>query len=36
VLNNPVKAGLVDSWRNWQWNYLRKEIAIDSSTFDQR
>jgi REP element-mobilizing transposase RayT len=30
VLNNPVKAGLVDSWGNWQWNYLRKEIAIDS------
>ena len=30
VLNNPVTAGLVDSWGNWQWNYLRKEIAIDS------
>ena len=29
VLNNPVRAGLVDSWRNWQWNYLRKDIAMD-------
>lgn len=21
VLNNPVKAGLVDEWEKWQWNY---------------
>jgi len=23
VLNNPVKAGLVDTWENWPWNYFR-------------
>ncbi|MCG9127484.1 hypothetical protein JT359_07790 [Candidatus Poribacteria bacterium] len=23
VLNNPVKAGLVDEWDNWQWSYYR-------------
>ena len=23
VLNNPVKAGLVDEWEKWQWNYYR-------------
>lgn len=22
VLNNPVKAGLVKDWREWQWNWL--------------
>ena len=27
VLNNPVKAGLVRHWRNWQWNYCRKELS---------
>ena len=27
VLNNPVKAGLVKSWRDWRWNYCRKDIA---------
>lgn len=21
VLNNPVKAGLVDAWKKWRWNY---------------
>jgi len=26
VLNNPVKAGLVDNWREWRWNYLRNEL----------
>ncbi|HEV8370201.1 MAG TPA: transposase [Pyrinomonadaceae bacterium] len=26
VLNNPVKAGLVDHWRDWRWNYLRNEL----------
>ena len=29
VLKNPVKAGLVDGWRKWQWNYLRKDLALD-------
>jgi len=23
VLNNPVKAGLVKDWREWQWNWKR-------------
>src|SRR2546423_1228343 len=22
ILNNPVKAGLVNDWREWKWNYL--------------
>ena len=25
VLNNPVKAGLVDDWQDWPWNYYRAE-----------
>ena len=27
VLNNPVKAGLVKNWRDWPWNYCRKELS---------
>jgi len=27
VLNNPVKAGLVEKWEDWQWNYCRDEIV---------
>ena len=27
VLNNPVKAGLVKDWREWRWNYCRKELS---------
>jgi REP element-mobilizing transposase RayT len=23
VLNNPVKAGYVENWRDWKWNYRR-------------
>ena len=23
VLNNPIKAGLVDEWEKWPWNYYR-------------
>jgi len=23
VLNNPVKAGLVSTWEEWPWNYLK-------------
>ena len=26
VLYNPVKAGLVEKWEDWQWNYCRDEI----------
>lgn len=25
VLNNPVKAGLVDAWRLWRWNFSRTD-----------
>jgi REP element-mobilizing transposase RayT len=24
ILNNPVKARLIDSWEAWKWNYKRK------------
>lgn len=27
VLNNPVKAGLVKDWREWQWSWLREETG---------
>ena len=27
VLNNPVKAGLVEHWRDWRWNYCREELC---------
>ncbi len=33
VLNNPVKAGLAKTWRNWPWSYCRYEprgLEIDS------
>jgi len=26
VLNNPVKAGLVERWEDWRWNYCRQEL----------
>jgi putative transposase len=26
VVNNPVKAGLVDDWRNWTWTYCRYDL----------
>lgn len=26
VLNNPVKAGLVNSWEEWRWNYCRPAV----------
>jgi putative transposase len=28
VLNNPVKAGLADSWDSWRWSYVKKDVAI--------
>ena len=28
VLNNPVKAGLVDAWEKWQWNYYRQVPSL--------
>ena len=32
VLNNPVKAGLVDTWEKWQWNYCRLEFSSQPKT----
>lgn len=29
VLNNPVKIGLVDNWKDWQYNYC-KPIILDT------
>jgi REP element-mobilizing transposase RayT len=26
VLNNPVKAGLVQSWTDWHWSYCKHEL----------
>ena len=26
VLNNPVKIGLVDEWKKWQWSYYRQDL----------
>lgn len=26
VLNNPVKAGLVDDWKKWKWSYCKYEM----------
>ena len=26
VLNNPVKARLVDSWEQWQWTYCKPNL----------
>lgn len=26
VLNNPVKARLVENWKQWKWSYCRKEL----------
>ena len=26
ILNNPVKAGLVNDWKNWRWSWVEDEI----------
>ena len=26
VINNPVKAGLVQSWEDWKWTYCRASL----------
>ena len=26
VLNNPVKAGLVDDWTQWKWSYCKYDM----------
>jgi len=32
VLNNPVKAGLVDTWEKWQWSYCKSEYSAQPKT----
>ena len=32
VLNNPVKADLVDAWEKWQWSYCRFELSPQPKT----
>jgi hypothetical protein len=27
VLENPVKAGLVKTWKDWQWNYVSGSLG---------
>jgi putative transposase len=27
VLNNPVKAALVKSWREWKWSYVHRDVV---------
>ena len=26
IANNPVKAGLVESWRDWPWSYCKYPV----------
>jgi putative transposase len=28
VLNNPVKAGLAQSWEDWPWNYVAQDAIL--------
>jgi len=28
-INNPVKAGLVNKWKDWKWTYLHPELERD-------
>jgi putative transposase len=28
ILNNPVKAGLCEHWRDWKWNYVKPEYDM--------
>ncbi len=30
VLNNPVKAGLVELPEKWQWNYCKQDLRLDN------
>jgi hypothetical protein len=32
LLENPVKAGLVDHWKDWRWNYLRDGLLMDDAS----
>lgn len=35
VLNNPVKAGLVEKWQDWKWSYCRSSALEDQSSLTQ-
>lgn len=26
IRNNPVKAGVVEDWKEWPWNYVAGEV----------
>ena len=28
TLNNPVNAGLIETWKEWKWSYCRSEFCI--------
>ena len=28
ILNNPVKAGFVSEWNQWQWSYVKAELIL--------
>ena len=30
IINNPVKAGLVNNWWEWKWTYLCEELASEN------
>jgi len=30
VLNNPVSAGIVNSWKDYKWNYAKREFFDDA------
>ena len=36
VLNNPVKAGYVNHWQEWKWNYRRPVIEAETQTDSSR
>jgi REP element-mobilizing transposase RayT len=35
VMNNPVKAGLVEEWQDWKWSYLRQDQSKENSEPEQ-
>jgi REP element-mobilizing transposase RayT len=35
VVNNPVKAGLVEDWQGWRWSYRRQPVIENNSNTEQ-
>ncbi len=35
IVNNPVKAGFVTHWKDWQWSYRRPPALINNRTSEQ-